>query len=249
MRITVLVMMCIMVAALSGCGNFEWFPSSSSGGGTYPSPPPPGGTLTDLQANTLTKFDPYTVAFGTITSSTTSTSVSVSGDISSMYSVNGGTPTNAAGTVKKGDLITVQNITSNNGPNISVSTLLNVGGASATYTSTTGKLIFLTKLSAPLNTANYASDITAIPLVLPGGFTFPATIRVDTVNTTPGSNSSMWVNGNIQADGYTVNPGMTLQLKHTTASTSGTTVTTAVTLTPQTGPGTPYTVTYKSVTQ
>jgi hypothetical protein len=59
----------------------------------------------------------------------------------------------------------------------------------------------------------------------------------------------MWVNGNIQADGFTVIPGMFLQLKHTTAATSGTTVTTAVTLTPQTGPGTPYTVTYKSVTQ
>ena len=247
MKKAVLFMMCIVVAALSGCGqNFEWFPSSSSGGGSYPSPPPPGGTLTDLQANTITKFDPYVVAFGNITSSTTTTSIKVSGDVSSMYSVNDGTPTSVAGTVKKGDSVRVINTTSNYGQNISVSTLLNIGGASATYTSTTGKLIFLTKLSAPLNTPNFASDQTSIPLVLPGGFTFPATIKL---TTTSGNNSSMWINGNIQADGFTINPGMTLQLKHTTAATSATDVITAATLTPQTGSGTPYTVTFKSTTQ
>lgn len=250
MKKAALFMMCIIVAALSGCGqNFEWFPSSSSGGGTYPSPPPPGGTLSDLQANTVTTFDPYVVAFGNITSSTTTTSIKVSGDVSSMYTVNDGTPTSIAGTVKKGDSVRVINTTSNYGQNIAVSTLLNIGGASATYTSTTGKLIFLTKLSAPLNTPNFASDQTSIPLVLPGGFTFPAIIKLDTVMTTSGSNSSMWINGNIQADGFTINPGMILQLKHTTAATSGATVMTAVTLTPQTGSGTPYTVTFKSTTQ
>ena len=242
----------IGVTFLAGCGeSIHWFPGNSGSGGssTMPSPPPPGGTKTDVQADTVTKFDPYTVAFGNITSSTTTASINVSGDSSSQYSINGGTPTSSAGTVKKGDVVTVQNTSSNYGQNISVSTILNIGGASASYTSSTGKLIYLTKKSAPLNTANYPSDQAAVPLVLPGGFTFPATIKIDTATTTPGSNSSMWVNGNIQADGFTVNPGMLLQLRHTTAATSGTTVTTAVILTPQTGTGSTYTVTFKSVTQ
>jgi hypothetical protein len=59
----------------------------------------------------------------------------------------------------------------------------------------------------------------------------------------------MWINGLQVADTYTVNPGMLLQLKHTTAATSGATVITAVKLTPKTGTGSPYTVTFKSVTQ
>ena len=69
-------------------------------------------------------------------------------------------------------------------------------GPVATYTSTTGKLIFFTRKSAPLNTANYASDQAAMPVILPGGFTFPATIKLDTAISTSGSNSSMWINGN-----------------------------------------------------
>jgi hypothetical protein len=251
MRILITAFLLFGVAFLAGCGeSIHWFPGNSgSSSGTIPSPPPPGGTLTDLQADTVIKFDPYTVAFGNITTSTTTTSVTVSGDASSQYSINGGTPTSSSGTVKKGDVVSVQNTSSNFGQNISVSTILNIGGASATYTGSTGKLIFLTRKGATVNTPNYASDQMSIPLVLPGSFTFPATIKLDTTKTTSGSSSSMWVNGNIQADGFTVIPGMFLQLKHTTAATSGTTVTTAVTLTPQTGPGTPYTVTYKSVTQ
>ena len=248
MRKTALIMMCIMVAALSGCGDFEWFPSGTSGG-SFPSPPPPGGSLTDVQADTVTTFDPYTVRFGTISSSTTSTTISVSGDSTSMYTVNGGNPTKAAGTVKKGDVVQVQNTSSNYGANRAISTLLLIGGASATYTSITGNLIFVTRKSAPLNTANYPSGQTMIPVTLPGGFTFPATISLNTDITTSGSNSSIWINGNIQADGYTVIPGMLLELKHTTASTSGSTVISAVTLSPKTGPGIPYTVTFKSVTQ
>jgi hypothetical protein len=166
-----------------------------------------------------------------------------------MYTVNGGNPTKAAGTVKKGDVVQVQNTSSNYGANRAISTLLLIGGASATYTSITGNLIFVTRKSAPLNTANYPSGQTMIPVTLPGGFTFPATISLDTGTTTSGSNSSMWINGNIQADGFTVNPGMLLELKHTTAATPGTTVVTAVKLTPKTGTGSPYTATYKSVTQ
>ncbi len=248
MRRALLVMICIAGAALAGCGNFEWFPSSSGGGGTTPSPPPPGGTLTDLQADTVTTFSPYTVAFANITSSTTTTSVSVSGDVSSMYIINGGTPTNVAGTVKANDTITVQNTSSNYGKNLTISTLLNVGGASAYYNGTTGSFIFLTKKGAPLNTANYSSDVVAVPVALPGSFVFPATITLDSTKTTA-LNSSIWINGSVAASGAQITSNQTLQLKHTTASTAATTSVTAVTLTSTSGGGTPYTVTYKSVTQ
>jgi hypothetical protein len=246
-----LVVLLTVIAALAGCGeSIHWFPgnSGSSGSTTTPSPPPPGGTKTDVQADTVTTFDPYTVLFNNITTSTATAAISVSGDSSSRYSVNGGTPTKSAGTVKGGDVVTVQNTSSNYGANISVSTNLFIGGATATYISTTGKLIFLTRKSAPLNTANYSSDQVAVPQTLPGGFTFPATIKLDSAKTTA-SNSSMWVNGNQIADGFTINPNMILQLRHTTSATSGTTVVTAATLTPQTGTGSPYTVTFKSVTQ
>ncbi len=245
MKKTALVMICFAVAALAGCGNFEWFPSSSGGGGTTPVPPPPGQVITDLQADTVTTFNPYSVTFGTITSSTTTTSISVSGDISSMYAVNGGAPTNIAGTVKTNDVVTVQNTSSNYGTNQTISTLLNVGGASAYYNSTTGSLIFLTIKSVPLGT-NYPSTVVTVPATLPGSFVFPATITLDATKTTA-SGSTIWVNGAQASPGVTINPGQTLQLKHTTASTSATTAMTAVTLTPTSG--TAYSVTFKTVTQ
>ena len=247
MKKTALVVMCIVVGALSGCGNFQWFPSSdTAGGGTTPVPPPPGQAVTDVQADTVTTFNPYTVVFGTITSSTTTTSISVSGDVSSMYSINGGTPTATAGTVKTNDVVTVQNTSSNLGSNLTISTLLNVGGVGAYYNSTTGTLIFLTKKSAPLSTT-YPSDTATVPSTLPGSFVFPATITLDAAKTTA-LNSTIWISGGQVAPGATITTGQTLQLRHTTAATSGATAVTAVTLTPTTS-GTPYTVTYKSVTQ
>ena len=245
MKKTALLVMCIVIGALSGCGNFQWFPSSDTGGGTTPVPPPPGQAVTDVQADTVTTYNAYPVVFGTITSSTTTTSISVSGDVSSMYSINGGTPTATAGTVKAHDVVTVQNTSSNNGSNLTVSTLLNVGGASAYYNCTTGALIFLTKKSAPLSTT-YPSDVVAVPSTLPGSFVFPATISLDTTKTTA-LNSTLWINSGQVSTGATIYPGNTLQLKHTTAATSGASAVTAVILTPTSG--TPYTVTYKSVTQ
>ncbi len=245
MRKTALVMICIVVGALAGCGNFEWFPSSSGGGGTTPSPPPPGQTITDVQADTLiTTFYPYPVAFGTISSSTTTASISVSGDTGSMYTINGGTAVSTAGTVKKGDSVVVQHTSSNSGTNQTISTLLNIGGASAYYRSITGSFIFLTKKNVPLN-STYPSDIVPVPSTLPGSFVFPATLSLASSTTALGS--TMWVNNYQVAPGAPLLAGQTLQLKHTTAATATTTVMTAVTLTPTSG--TPYTVTFKTVTQ
>ena len=244
----------IGVALLAGCGDsIHWLPGNGGSSGAFPSPPPPGGTITDVQADTVTKWvDTYTVAFGNITSSTTTTSISITGDANSQsqYSVNDGTPTDAAGTVKKGDKITVFNTSSNYGPGLSISSKLIIGGASAIYTSTNGRLVFVTKKNAPLNTANYASDLAIMPLAtaLPGTFSYPATVKIDTKATTA-TNSSMWIGGAQVADNATINANQVLQLKHTTAATSGTTVTTAVIITPQTSGGTPYTVTFKSTTQ
>ncbi len=247
MKKTALIIICFVVGAIAGCGqNFEWFPSSSGGGGTTPVPPPPGQTVTDVQADTVTTFNPYTVTFNSVTSSSVTTSISVSGDISSMYSVNGGAPTNVAGTVKGNDVITVQNTSSNYGSNQTISTLLNVGGASANYISTTGSLVFVTKKGVAANTDNYPSDAVSIPAQLPGSFVFPATVKFDATKTTA-TNSTIWIGGQRISENAQVHAGDSLQLKHTTASTSGAIAVTALILTPTSG--TPYTVTYKTVTQ
>ena len=230
--------------ALAGCGqNFEWFPDSGGGGGgTTPNPPPPGGSKIDVQADTEITFDPYVVRFGTISSSTTSASISVSsagGNTTSKYSIDDGTPTNAAGTVKKGQTVKVIH-TSSHYTNSQVSTLLIVGGASATYASTTSVLSFPNLPTAVGNPA--ISNQATVPAKLNG-------IDVGTMATisyTPTS-SVMYINGSIAAPGHSIKAGDTLKFQHNHNPASGSTsYTTSGVLTLTTGT---YKVTFTSTTQ
>jgi len=112
---------------LSGCGDIEWFPDRVSVVAAF-------------------SFSPATVTNATAGSTQTSSSVtlsitgdpvaiSVSGDATSQYSLNGGTYTKTAGTAKNGDTVTVQH-TASSTIGQTVATTLTVGGQSATFSST-----------------------------------------------------------------------------------------------------------------
>jgi hypothetical protein len=247
MRILITAFILFGVALIAGCGeSIHWFPGTSGGsGGTIPNPPPSGQIVTDVQADTITTFLPYTVAFGNVSSSTNSATITVSGDATSMYSINGGTPTNAAGTVRKGQTVIVQNTSSNLGSNISVSTNLNIGGANATYISKTGTLVFPTvnRSTGSLVISNMAT----VPADLPNGFVFGNSATIAFASDSDPS-STMYLNGSIVAASSPspIRALDRLSFKHTAASAANKTVTTKAVLTGATGT---YTVTFKSITQ
>jgi hypothetical protein len=247
-RIFVAVLL-IGVSLCAGCGeSIHWFPGNSgTSGGTMPNPPPSGQIVTDVQADTATPFLPYTVLFGNITTSTTTASISVSGDASSQYSKdNGATFTSTAGTVKKGDTVIVRNTSSNFGSDLSISTILNIGGANATYISKTGTLIFPTLSNRPTG-STVLSNTATVPVNLPNGFAFGNSATIAFAADSDAS-STMYLNGSIVAapSPSPINALDRLSFKHTAASAANTTVITKAVLTGSTGT---YTVTFKSVTQ
>ena len=238
----VLIMVGILMSFV-GCG-IEFFPDTDSIGPT-PSPPPPGNTVTDVQADTVVKFLPYTVAG--LADATTTTPVSVRGDSSSQYSINGGTPASTTGTVKNGDSVIVQNTSSNLGPNLLTITVLQIGGASATYTSTTGTLVFPTIRGIGAG-STVTSNTATVPATLPNGFIFGNSATISFAPDSD-SSSSMFINGSAipAASPSPIAAGNTLTLRHTAAASSGQTVTTKAVITGSNI--VTYTVTFKSTTQ
>ena len=214
-------------------------------------PYPQNENIDNVQANTIITFTPYLVNFSGSASNAVEAFINISGEPSSKYSIDGETPTNKRKLIKQGQTVTVMHTSSNSLFNRTVSTQLYFDGIiynstyGTTYTSTIGSLSFPTN-SVPLSSTISESDAVAVPASLPGGFSWPATITLDTSRTTA-TNNTIWVNGVQVTEGFTVYPGMTLQLKHTAATVPGETVMTTVVLSPQNGIGTPYTVTYKSI--
>jgi hypothetical protein len=243
MRKSVVVMIGIVVAALAGCGqNFEWFPSSSGGGGgASPIPAPSSAVLTDQQADTDVRFTTYTVLG--LPFANTSTSVSVAGDTTTKYIKNSNAATNSAGKVRNNDTVTVQQTTANY-KNTQVTSYLYIGGTSASYASTTSTFCFPSKKGQLANT-EISSDAAIVPASLPAAFTFPATIAIDSANTTA-INPKIFFGGTQISSGANIPAGTSLILKHTTG-TSGQTAITTATLTPTSG--TVYKVTFKTVSQ
>lgn len=245
MRRKLVMMLFSGVTLLAGCGeSIHWFPGTSSGGGgggSNPTPAPASASLTDQQADTEVSFTSYTV-LGLATADTT-TNISVGGDPSSKYVKNSEAPTNAAGTVKNNDTVTVMH-TTGNAKNTQVSTNLYIGGTRATYTSTTGTLVFPTKKGQQANT-EIMSDSAIVPQTLPAGFTFPATIAIDSAKTTA-VNPKIFIGGTEVPNGTNIPAGSLFYFKHTTGA-SGKTVVTTATVTPSSG--TAYVVTFKSISQ
>jgi hypothetical protein len=241
---TIISLLLGLLISLSGCGDFEFFPDTTSGGPS-PVPPPPGGTVSDVQADTVVKFLPYTVAG--LADAGTTTAIRVSGHPTSQYAVNGGTPTNATVAVKNGDTIVVQNVSSNLGQKVAVGTVLVVGGSSATYTSITGTLIFPTLNGVGTGTA-VTSNSAQVPTTLPDGFVFGTSTTIAFApDSAPGS--LMFINGGAfpAASPSPLAAGNTLTFRHTAAQGSGQTVTSKAVITGSNG--VTYTVTFKSTTQ
>ncbi|MEQ1802478.1 MAG: thrombospondin type 3 repeat-containing protein [Gammaproteobacteria bacterium] len=137
-----------------------------------------------------------------VTGINVSVPISVTGAPSSQYSINGGPFTGAAGTVGNGQMVRVRH-TSSIIPDTTESTVLNVGGVTDTFTSTTLKYAFDDVASTTINT----------PVVIPAllndlGFPEPvyAGIWVDplhgtaTVTGSPGPQSGISIT-------YTPSPG------------------------------------------
>lgn len=238
--------MCLVVAALAGCGgSFEWFPGGSSGAGASPTPAPSSATLTDQQADTTVSFTTYTVLG--LPFANTSTNVRVTGDPTTKYVKNTNAATNVDGKVRNNDTVTVQHTTANK-QNSQVVSNLYIGGTKAIYASTTSLFSFPTKMAQPAST-EVSSDSATVPMSLPAGFTFPATISIDTNTTnTTSTNPKIFFVGNANqiADKTDIPAGTSLILKHTTGASGQTVVTTAI-LTPSSG--TAYHISFKSVSQ
>lgn len=250
MRKTALVMICIVVGALAGCGNFEWLPNSTNSGSTV-LPKPSNDIANDVQADTIIdstyfKTLPYQVKFNNLTTHALSASISIGGDSTSQYSIDGGSSwkgiNDSQGTVSGGTNVYVRHTSSNLVSNKTIVSTLYLGGYSAIYTSTIGSLIFPTKSVTAGSITKVQSDTAYVPATPPYGFTYgsPTTIKLNTNS----SNDEMYINGNLANSVNNLVAGDYIYFKHTPGSTSGAVVTTSATLTGSNN--TTYTVTFKS---
>jgi hypothetical protein len=117
---------------------------------------PPGDTTPDpfilADQPDVPLSTPITSAPVAVTGITVPTPISVSGDPTSQYSINGGAFTSAAGSVSNGNTVRVRH-TSAVVPDATVDTTLNIGGVTDTFTSTTAKYAFDDSVSTAVNQA------------------------------------------------------------------------------------------------
>ncbi len=146
MKKTALVLLCIVVGALSGCGNFEWFPSAPSVNNpsqfTF-SPATKQDVLpyvSAIQPFSVISSGTITVA-GLTTGTTSSASVTTvpSGAVS-QFSINGAwNPTST--TVQNGDIVKIRHNAATS-VNSTITTTLSIGLISSTFSSTTEPILF-----------------------------------------------------------------------------------------------------------
>lgn len=122
----------IVLFAISGCGSVDWFPE-------YKRLPTTPDAFTfadknDVALNTATTSDAITVSG--LTAESAPISITGPSGSNSKYTINTGTATDAEGTVKNGDKVTVTH-TSSTLPGGLVKSTLSIGNVSATFTSRT----------------------------------------------------------------------------------------------------------------
>jgi hypothetical protein len=146
------------------------------------------------------------------------------------YSIDGAAFTNAAGTVTNGQQVRVR-VTSAGTPSTATTAQLNVGGVVANFTVTTQATppdvvpdqFFFTDVENAEQGVVVESNIVTVTGMDPG-----APIRI---SGPAGSNSQYRINGGAWTSAAgTINPGDTLQVRHTTASAAGRAVTSVVTV-------------------
>ncbi|MBL8225513.1 MAG: hypothetical protein JNM50_09290 [Chromatiales bacterium] len=196
-------------------------------------------SVTTLAADTtpdaFTFTDQVDVAFAsqitsapvTITGINTGAAISVTGGD---YSIDGGAFTNAAGTVTNGQQVRVR-VTSAATPTTATNATLTVGGVSDTFTVTTvatppdvvPNAFFFDDVENADQGVVVESNVVTITGIDPG-----APIRISG----PAASSSQYrINGGAWTNAVgTINPGDTLQVRHTTASIAGRAVSSTVTI-------------------
>ena len=147
------------------------------------------------------------------------TPISIGGDTSSRYSVNGAAYTNSTGLINNGDSIRVKH-TSAGTFSTSVNTMLNIGGVTDTFTSTTRSyaFAFTDQVEVPLLTELISDAVTI------SGIDSSAPISIS------GDASSRY---SVNGAAYTNSPGVvtdgdSIRVRHTSAGTVSTSVNTTL---------------------
>lgn len=209
-----LCLLAVVGMMLTGCGGIEWFPEKVASVVTaFSFTPATGVAVGSTQTSNIV----------TLAISGDPVAISVSGDASSQYSINAGTYTKAAGTVKNGDKVTVQH-TASATIGQTVTTTLTVGGQTATFSSTTGGTVAVSAFTFPPSFNVLPSSLKtseAVTLVISGG-SAPISISGD-------ASSLYSVNGaaSTSLPGTVVN-GDQVVVQHTTANGADETTVTSV---------------------
>lgn len=116
----------LVLAFLAGCGA-DWFPE-------YKRPATLPNSFTFTQIKDVEPGQPVTSNAITVAGLTAATSpITITGNSTSKYSINGGTPTSSAGTVKNGDTVTVTHTTVDS-PGLATTSTLTIGGLQGAFT-------------------------------------------------------------------------------------------------------------------
>jgi len=160
----------------------------------------------------------------TISGISTATPVSVSGDGTPQFSINGSTTWRTSSTITNGQTLRVR-LTSANAENTARTATVNVGGVTATFDVTTGDATPDAFTVAPLTGQALNTQVTSAAVTITG-ITAPATVTVS------GEGSPQFsVNGTtFRSTAATITNGQTLRVRLTSASTTDTKRTATVTV-------------------
>lgn len=200
---------------IAGCGEVEWFPETQRSATT------PNTfyftSVTGVSTGSTQTSNAITVAG--IPSG--SAPISVSGDSSSQYSINGGAYTKDAGTVNNSDKVTVRH-TASSQAGTTVTTTLAIGDRSNDFKSTTKNVADITVAKTAVPQSSFVtSDAIALNCV-----TGTYTVSV--------SNGSYSFNGGVSfatdTQSIFIENGKEIYLRHFSSGTSGGQVTTTLTI-------------------
>lgn len=209
----------ILAMTTAGCGGIEWFPETKRSDTTPDAFSFTPAIVTGVEPDSLQTSN--TITISGIPSGSAPISVSDNADAISEYSLDGGaTFTSAAGTVKNGDTVVVQHISSIE-LGTTVTTTLTIGDLIATFSSKTVNVIidpaFQSKNDALTNTTIVSNTVTVT------GVNPPFVINI--------TDGEFDVNGT----GFTAlqgsaQDGDTITLRHLSASIPNLAVTTTITI-------------------
>jgi hypothetical protein len=202
----------LIVLALAGCGDFEWFPDTETNQGSL-------GTVADAERNAPVVSKAFTITGG-------SAAISIA---NGEYSIDGAPYTSASGNVQTGQSVTVRHITSN-AYSSSMTTVLTIANESIPFTSVT-----MSKPPVFVNSST-ATDFTFAPkLDVEPNTVIVSDSRTITGNTSPApisiTDGEYSTNGtDFTSSAGTINAGQSLHVRHTSPTTYQTIKTTRLTV-------------------